>query len=250
MTSESEGRVPPHRQIIDDRAREIGTNLKALSLRLDLNQAYLQQYVKMGKPRKLDGDLRKQLAKLLKLDEWQLMEAGSAPPSGQPSALNPPHNLDDNEQMVSNVRYAPDKETDQSWVNRSRVPLMGTGMGGDDGSFELNTGEPIDWKPRPPKAEGAKIYCIYVEGSSMEPRIDAGDLLFIDPSRKVIVGRDALIELKPTKEGDQPRALVKHILAVNSEFIEVKQFNPEKKWKIQRVKIRNLHLVLKNSEMY
>ena len=127
---------------------------------------------------------------------------------------------------------------------------MGTGMGGDDGSFEINTGDPIDWKPRPPKAEGAKVYCIYIEGNSMEPRLDAGDLLFIDPSRKVIVGRDALIELQPTAEGEQPKALVKHILAINSEFIEVKQFNPEKKWKIQRKKIRNLHLVLKNSEMY
>lgn len=184
---------------------------------------------------------------------WLLTGEGKPPPSQtrQDSALKKPHNPDDNnDQPVSNVRYAPAKSLDQTWINRSRVPLMGTGMGGDDGSFEINTGEPIDWKPRPPKAEGSKIYCIYLEGNSMEPRIDAGELLFVDPHRKPVVGRDCVVELHPTGEGEQPRAFVKQIVAINSEFIEVKQFNPEKKWKIKRKTIRNLHVILKNSEMY
>ena len=60
------------------RAEELGTNLQALSLDLDKNPTYLQQFVKYGKPAKgLPEGIRRRLAQLLEVTEAEL---GAPPP--------------------------------------------------------------------------------------------------------------------------------------------------------------------------
>jgi phage repressor protein C with HTH and peptisase S24 domain len=133
-----------------------------------------------------------------------------------------------------------------------KVPVLGTAEAGGNGLFEFNVGEPIDFRDRPPAlVHRPKVYCIYVSGDSMSPIHDAGDLLFIDGGRTPFPGRDALIELHPEHDGDNPRAFIKRLIKVTPEFIEVKELQPkERTFKIQRSRIRNLHLVLKNTDMY
>src|SRR5579871_3343015 len=58
------------------------------------------------------------------------------------------------------------------------VPVYGTAEGGRDGSFEMNTGDPIDHVRRPPGVgRTADVYAIYLEGESMLPAIRPGALL-------------------------------------------------------------------------
>lgn len=134
-----------------------------------------------------------------------------------------------------------------------RVPLLGMAQGGGDGSFILNTGEPIMFVERPIGLAGRdRVYALRVEGNSMYPIHEDGDLIFVDPGRKAYPGRDAVIELYSEQEYEnQTRALLKRIVAVNGEFIIVKEMQPkEREFRIPRAKIKALHLVLKNSEMY
>ena len=127
----------------------------------------------------------------------------------------------------------------------NKVPVLGTAEAGADGLFELNAGEPIDYRDRPPGlAHRPRVYCIYVSGDSMSPIHEAGDLLFIDGGRIPFPGRDALIELHPEREGDPLRAFVKRLMKVTP--LQPK----ERVFKVQRSRIRNLHLVLKNTDMY
>jgi phage repressor protein C with HTH and peptisase S24 domain len=75
------------------------------------------------------------------------------------------------------------------------IPVLGTVECGSDGAFNLNEG-PIDHVRRPPGQMNRKgIYCIYVEGSSMEPVYETGDLVYVDPHRPPQAGRDVVIQL-------------------------------------------------------
>lgn len=129
---------------------------------------------------------------------------------------------------------------------------MGTAQGGPDGTFELNTGEPIDFVDRPARlAQRQGIYAIYLEGESMTPAYEPGDLVFVDSTRKPWVGRDALVELHPKTENDPPRAFLKRIAVLNSEFVELKEFKPvERTFRLPRSAIKAMHLVLRNTDMY
>ena len=183
---------------------------------------------------------------------WLLTGAGKepAPQPRQDSALKQTSIPADTDLPGNNVRFDHARGLDETWRNKPMVPVMGTGQGGDDGFFDLNLGEPVDWVKRPPGATGSKVYCIYLEGDSMEPRFDAGDPLFVDPVKKPLPGRDVVIQMKPRQDGDAIKAFVKQVVSINSDFVEVRQFNPPKKWKIKRSDILSIHAILNRSDMY
>lgn len=61
------------RKLIEKRADELGLALKDISLQLELNETYIQQFVKYGKPKKgLPENVRRQLAAILSLNEVDL----------------------------------------------------------------------------------------------------------------------------------------------------------------------------------
>jgi phage repressor protein C with HTH and peptisase S24 domain len=169
------------------------------------------------------------------------LDAGSAASytAGLSEERLPPSNL-----RVAPVPPRPDRQ--------NKVPLLGSGQAGADGIFELNNGEPIDYVDRPPGLAGrARIYCIYVDGDSMEPAHMHGDLLFVDAARKPFPGRDAVVELIPESDGAPARAFIKRIVRLTPEYVELFEFRPkERTFRLPRAKIRNLHLVLKNTDMY
>ncbi len=184
----------------------------------------------------------------LQLDENAAIEAfflgldgeSAAPAStGLAEERLPPSNL-----RVAPVPPRPDRQ--------NKVPLLGSGQAGADGVFEFNNGEPIDYVDRPLGLAGkARIYCIHVDGDSMEPAHMHGDLLFVDAARKPFPGRDAGIELLPDSDGAPARAFIKRIVKLTPDYVELFEFKPkERTFRRARAKIRNLHLVLKNTDMY
>ena len=63
------------RQMVHDRAREMGVTLAQFSRAIGRNQAYIHQYMFKGTARRLDKDSRHVVADLLQLDADQLREA-------------------------------------------------------------------------------------------------------------------------------------------------------------------------------
>lgn len=60
------------RKLIQERVLEVGTDLKAASLAIGRNHAYLQQFISRGVPAELSERDRKKLAALLKIEEDRL----------------------------------------------------------------------------------------------------------------------------------------------------------------------------------
>lgn len=235
------------RGLISERLAALGLDMAQVSRQLGRNHAYLQQYVRYNVPQKgLSEADRHRLAAIIKVTPGQLRVDAPASNPGFPTEKWPGEAGE--EIPASNFTATPLPARPD---RLHKVPLLGSGQAGADGVFEFN-GETIDLKDRPPGLVGkTKIYCILVDGDSMSPAHNHGDLLFVDAARKPYPGRDAVIELHPEHEGGPQRAFIKRIVKMTTDYVELLEFKPkERTFRLARSKIKGLHLVLTNNEMY
>ena len=148
-----------------------------------------------------------------------------------------------------NVRPSHSEAPDFHFLSKD-IPVLGTVECGSDGAFNLNEGGPIDHVRRPPGQMNRKgIYCIYVEGSSMEPAYERGDLVYVDPHRPPQAGRDVVIQLVAKARTGEERCFLKRLVRRSGGKWRVKQFNPEKEFVFDEKDVAAVHLVLKNHEL-
>lgn len=151
--------------------------------------------------------------------------------------------------IPANARLSASEAPDFHILSKD-VPVLGSAQCGGDGSFTLNTGEPIDFVRRPPGQMSRRgIYCIYAEGSSMEPVYEAGDLIYVDPHRPPWPGRDVVIQLRALGPDGEMRCFLKRLVKRSGTQWRVKQFNPEKEIVLEDRDVAAIHLVLKNHEL-
>jgi len=125
-----------------------------------------------------------------------------------------------------------------------RIPILGVGRGGDDGRFELN-GETIGYTMRPKSLIGVKgAYSIYVVGDSMEPRYEAGELVQVNPHKPAQPGRDVVVQLYPTADGEQGEGLIKRLVRMTPSYVVLKQFNPPMEFELERKIVKSVHLIV------
>ncbi|MDE2467619.1 MAG: helix-turn-helix transcriptional regulator [Bradyrhizobium sp.] len=123
------------------------------------------------------------------------------------------------------------------------LPVRGTAMGGEDGAFDLN-GPTIDEVARPPKLEHIDdAYAVYMRGSSMEPKYEEGQLLYIHPTMPVRPGSYVVIQLA------DGRAFVKRLVRKDDEKIVVEQLNPKRNITYRPAEIRALHRIVQAEEI-
>ncbi|MEZ5830450.1 MAG: S24 family peptidase [Dongiaceae bacterium] len=189
---------------------------------------------------------------------WLLYGHGSVPtPDRGMSRVNPadssaPEPSTSHEGDVGgppNVRPSLSEAPDFRFLSKD-VPVLGHAECGSDGAFVFNEGGPIDYVRRPPGQMNRKgIYCIYAEGSSMEPVYEAGDLVYVDPYRPPKAGRDVVIQLAAKSPDGEQRCFLKRLVRRSGGKWRVKQFNPEKEFVLDEKDVAAVHLVLKNHEL-
>ncbi|XYD11553.1 helix-turn-helix transcriptional regulator [Methylobacterium sp. NMS12] len=129
------------------------------------------------------------------------------------------------------------------------VPVLGTGVCGDDGDFRFN-GQTIDYAPRPPGIEGKKdVFVVYVVGDSMAERYEDGDPLYVDPHRRPKPRDIVIVELKAPMEGEAGSAFVKRLVRRGGGKIVVEQFNPPKELVFDEDDVLRLHRVIPWTEL-
>lgn len=138
------------------------------------------------------------------------------------------------------------------------IPIYGTSLGApldfDGKAIEqtmLNTGETIGHLPRPTVLNGQKAaYGLYVQGSSMEPRHENGDTIFVQDSRHgrpPRIGDDVVVYLRDVDDDDGERAtcaLVKRLARKTAHYIELEQFNPPVIFRIEVEKVIRVDRVI------
>lgn len=136
------------------------------------------------------------------------------------------------------------------------LPIYGTALAGevriDDcqvEQIELHDADVIGWTSRPAIAAGrADVYGVYVQGSSMSPRHEDGDLLIVETKRPPRISDDVLVFLQ-NSNGEETRCLIKRLVRRSASYIELEQFNPACVFRIDTSRVTKLHRVIPYREL-
>lgn len=129
------------------------------------------------------------------------------------------------------------------------VPIRGTAVGGNAGDFSLN-GDIVDYARRPPGIlRNKQVFCVFLRGDSMEPRLEPGDLLYVNPARPAKPGEDVLVEMAPTQPGEPGHAYIKRLEAQTPTKLVLRQFNPAKRFEIPLSKVVRVSPIMRTAEL-
>lgn len=166
------------------------------------------------------------------------------------------------EQVRSEVSI---REIPAAWQGNPRetIPVLGTGycedmiVHGEDGadvSIErvmLETDHVVRMIERPPALWAARdAYAIYFHGASMEPRFYQGELGIVDPRRPPSPGDFVVVQLNDGESDAVITVLVKQLVRVGGGFVHLKQFNPERSFRIERSRVARMHRICSPNELY
>ncbi len=239
----------------DSERMELGNAIKAARMAREWTQSQLGERFGVSKsavaqwesgknmpdPRKLA-----ELVRILNLDPRVAIgsEVGTIPEVPLP-------NFPRNENMSNKVHSetAPPSLPARNEM-RKDVPILGTTVGGRMGDFEMNVGEPVDFARRPPRIEGRRdVFCLFVQGTSMAPWRQPGDLIYVEANRSPQNGDYVVIEMLPTNGDDIRAAYLKRLMGVTSTKLRVQQYSPARTFEIERSKVGRLLRVMDWSEL-
>lgn len=129
------------------------------------------------------------------------------------------------------------------------VPVYGTAAASHlNGAFQLEPGI-VDYVRRPPALAGASdVYALYVEGSSMEPRYQPGDLVFIHPHRPPRPGDTVIVQMELAPH--QIEASIGFLRRRTASHIVIGKLNPQAEVELKRERVRAIHRVLSVNELF
>jgi len=216
------------RSLVLAKLDERGLNMAEVSKRLGKNQTYIQQFIKRGSPRWLPEDVRTTLSEILGIQEIQLRRPGSVNPN--------PKNGND---------FAP---APAKILSEGLIKVLGMAECGPDGESLWN-GDVVDYVPRPPNLAGAtRAYAVFAQGTSMEPRYHAGELVYIHPDKPVTPGCYVLVQMVAREEGLPPKAVLKRLVKRSGAKIILQQFDPQKQFEVKAADIVSMHRVVGSGE--
>ena len=144
------------------------------------------------------------------------------------------------------------------------IPVYGTALGSDaeyadqaDGrvaieQVDLNTAEVVDRFRRPPNLLNRRdIYGLYVAGDSLEPAFESGQGVLVDPRRPPTSRDYVVVYLRDTQDSDGAAGvLIKRLVRRSGSFIELEQYNPPAKFRLDARLYREVHRVMPWDEAF
>jgi phage repressor protein C with HTH and peptisase S24 domain len=129
------------------------------------------------------------------------------------------------------------------------VPVLGQAVGGDNGDFYFN-GQIIDYLRRPPGIAAARdVFGLYVTGTSMYPKYEEGEPIYVSAARPPAVGDYVVIELHEQQEGTGNAGYVKRLVRRTPTKIVCEQFNPPMEVEYDRRAVKSVFRVIPYPEL-
>lgn len=140
------------------------------------------------------------------------------------------------------------------------LPIYGSALGADldfSGSAVeqtyLNTGDVVQYISRPAAvANRPDVYGVYIQGSSMSPRYQEGELAVVETRTPPRVGDDVVVYLcNGLDDAEEVSAcLIKRLVRRSGSYIELEQFQPHTTFKIESDTIKRVHRVIPWAELF
>jgi phage repressor protein C with HTH and peptisase S24 domain len=142
-------------------------------------------------------------------------------------------------------------------IDLPRIPLVGSVIGmrsfdpeRDIELTELDMAEVLDTVRRPDSlARDERAYALTVIGDSMAPKYDPGTRVIVSPKATVSVNDYVVVQLKGEDPEDQyeeriTSVLIKRLVRRSASFAELRQFNPDITFRVERDRIAAIHKVI------
>jgi phage repressor protein C with HTH and peptisase S24 domain len=240
------------------RLKELGKTGQGLANALSVNKSRVSEII--GGRRGVKADEIIAMALYLEMNERDVIALLSGRTLEQPAGFadapnaymsSPPRTV---AQRVATLRaqgaFSPEvSEIPQASSLPLDVPVYGTAVGGEDADFEMN-GDVIDRVRRPAGLANAKnAFALYVVGTSMSPRYDEGDLIFVHPGRPPVGGCDVVVELHAEDERGRNKALLKTYRGKTPNHLLLSQLNPCSDFDIPLDQVKQVLRVLRTNEL-
>ncbi len=125
-----------------------------------------------------------------------------------------------------------------------RIPLFASAEGTNDWGSLIITTEAIDYVPRPYTLENVKeAYAILIEGESMVPAFEPGDMAWVNPMLSARRDHDVIIYGMWDQTGET-RAVIKRMVSYTDAEWTLKQYNPAEVFTLNRGSWRICHRVV------
>ena len=142
------------------------------------------------------------------------------------------------------------------------VKVLGTAIGHEhqfdaDGAMiyvemtEIDLAETVNYIQRPSAIALRKdIYALYVAGTSMQPRYDPGDPIFVDPHQHPSMHDDVIVQLRDEMSDHVICALIKTLVKRSGSYIDLQQYNPPRIFRIPMERVARIQRVIPRSELH
>lgn len=141
------------------------------------------------------------------------------------------------------------------------LPVYGSALGAEqviDGEAveltTLNRAEVIEHRERPPILNGKRdVYGLYVQGSSMDPAFDDGDLLVVQKTAAISIGDFVVVYIRAKGEHDDgetaENVLIKRLVRRTAQYIELRQYQPDITFRIPREDVLRIDKALRTKDL-
>lgn len=130
----------------------------------------------------------------------------------------------------------------QNVTGGNKIPVYGSAVGGIDGEFAMN-GVMLYEVIAPPVLNNVfGAYAVQISGESMEPRYFDGEVVFVNPHRRVVKGDFVIAQIKIEEHGP-PLAFVKRFVRHNAIELVLQQYNPPKELRFPHDQVESVHFI-------
>lgn len=108
------------------------------------------------------------------------------------------------------------------------IPVYGQAVAGVNGEFVFNGIKLFEVLCPPQLSRVNNAYGVQVSGDSMYPRYEDGEIVYVDPSRRVKKGDYVVAQIMMDDDSNLPQAFIKKFVRHNADQLVLEQFNPAK----------------------
>jgi phage repressor protein C with HTH and peptisase S24 domain len=220
------------RQLISDRIKVMGTNLKEVSLAIPRTHSYLQQYMTRGVPKVLNEHDRIRVAHILDLDVNLLrpgfsnvVSVGQATESKTNKATPRSYSRRNALDLPPGARAIP--------VSARDLPVYGTvELGGSGGTLTVSA-HAVGWESRPEfLVSVVDAYGIIVTGDKMSPAHKNGSTAIVNPHIPARPG--AICVFRSQRDGSPDLVQICELRRSTDEIWFVREYEPKRDFTLKR----------------
>ncbi|QPC87091.1 XRE family transcriptional regulator [Mesorhizobium sp. NBSH29] len=127
------------------------------------------------------------------------------------------------------------------------VPLYSSAVGGVEGEFMLDDNRCGDIEAPASLEEVLGAYAVTVSGETMDPRYEDGEVVFVNPQKRVKRGDYVIAQIRP-EAGGPTLAYVKRFVSRNAKELVLEQLKPARSLSFDESKVVSVHYILRGGE--